>query len=500
MKRRVLALAALLCAVYLSGALVVLGIDKFHYVLAGGKKFATLPNLGTQLGIGGSYLALSILHLIYFFGDRLFGSKLFGDRFSSPSRFLPVLKSASVFLLLAWLAFPLGDDIYLYLHAGLMNLSGANPFITRADAFTTVLSPFVDWGQTSTYGPVSQLLFTLSAAVIPISPILAIYVYKVFCLGFHLFNSYGIWKLLPESSRGRIAIAYLLHPLLLMEQVGSGHVDVLVSTSLVLFAGCLLKQRYSGAAIALWGGFLSKTIPLIWMPLVAILLIRQRRWAQLVKISLLSLGLIAVLSATVFPGWLAWKSLLNPGVAGHYQSSLAGFAKFGLDLLRIFMPASLTLAKEKPILSAFSQFTLVGFAAVYSWIALKAWRRNYYSSMKLMEDMSWVTLILLLFATPWLMPWYASVLLTFAALMPQKHLFSWVSLAFGLSSSAQYLLDGHGALKSAVMVGLPILVLIVGARELNDRSRDRLSIEPSPDQAIASAPLNSASPARSSPK
>ena len=481
MKRRVLVLAALLCAVYLSGALVVLGIDKFHYVLAGGKKFSTLPNLSAQLGIGGSYLALSILHLLYFFGDyffgdQFFGSKPFGDRLPSFSR---VIKSTSVFLLLALLAFPLGDDIYLYLHAGLMNLSGANPFIIRAGSFTTVLSPFVDWGQTSTYGPVSQLLFTLSAAVIPISPLLAIYVYKSFCLGFHLFNSYGIWKLLPEPLRGRIAIAYLLHPLLLMEQVGSGHVDVLVSTSLILFAGCLVKQRYSGAAIALWGGFLAKTIPLIWVPLVAIFLIRQRRWSQLIKISLLSLGIIAVLSATVFPGWIAWKSLLNPGVAGQYQSSWVAFARFGLDLLRIFMPASLSLAQQKPILVALAQLTLIGFAAAYSWVALKALRRNFYSSSQLMEDMSWVTLILLLFATSWLMPWYASVLLTFAALMPQNRLFGWVSLAFGLSSSTQYLLEGHGALKSALMVGLPMLALILGARTLTDRSSDRPAIGPS---------------------
>ena len=421
-------------------------------------------------------------------------SKLFGDRHPQISSFSSALKSASIFLLLALLAFPLGDDIYLYLHAGLMNLSGANPFIMRAGSFTTALSPFVDWGQTSTYGPVSQLLFTLSAAVIPISPILAIYVYKSFCLGFHLFNSYGIWQLLPETLRGRIAIAYLLHPLLLMEQVGSGHVDVLVSTSLILFAGCWVKQRYSGAAIALWGGFLAKTIPVIWVPLVTIFLIRQRRWSQLVKISLLSLGIIAVLSATVFPGWIAWKSLLNPGVAGQYQSSLVAFARFGLDVLRIFMPASLTLAQQKPILAAFAQLTLIGFAAAYSWVALKALRRNFYSSSQLMEDMSWITLILLLFATPWLMPWYASVLLTFAALMPQKYLFGGVSLAFGLSSSTQYLLEGHGALKSAVMVGLPLLVLIVGSRTLTDRSSHHPWIEPSPEseQAIAPVTLSSA--------
>lgn len=142
-----------------------------------------------------------------------------------------------------------------------MNLSNVNPFTTRANAFVNSLSPFVDWGQTSTYGPVSQSLFTLSAAVIPISPILAIYTYKLFCLGLHIFNSYVIWKLLSNLQRDKIAFAYLINPLLLMEQVGSGHVDVLVSTSLVIFAGFLLKQRYGFAFLALWGGFLSKTSP-----------------------------------------------------------------------------------------------------------------------------------------------------------------------------------------------------------------------------------------------
>lgn len=45
MKRGVLIATALLCATYLSTALTSLGIDKFHYLLAGGGKFGTFPNL-----------------------------------------------------------------------------------------------------------------------------------------------------------------------------------------------------------------------------------------------------------------------------------------------------------------------------------------------------------------------------------------------------------------------------------------------------------------------
>jgi alpha-1,6-mannosyltransferase len=484
MKRGVLIAAALSCATYLSTALTGLGIDKFHYILAGGEKFGTFPNLTSQLGIGFSYLALFGLYLYW----------LFQKPSETSSRFIDLLKGASLFLLLAFLAYPLGNDLYLYLHSGLMNLSHVNPFLTRANAFISGLSPFVDWGQTSTYGPVSQTLFTLSAAVIPINPILAIYTYKLFCLGLHILNGYIIWRLLSNQQRDKIAFAYLINPLLLMEQVGSGHVDVLVSTSLVTFTGCLLKQRYGFAFLALWGGFLAKTIPLIWMPLMAVFLIRHRRWGHLLGISLLSLGIIVVLWFTALPSLAAWKSLLNPGVTGLYQASLHSIVKFGLDLLRIFVPGVLTLAQEKLLLLQFSHYMLICFTATYGWIAWRTYRQRFSTPQRLVENMGWATLVLLLVATPWLMPWYASVLLTIAALIPGAQLFGLTSLAFGLSSSAQYLLQGHDSLKSVVAIGLPLLAFVVGSKLFTQPSSTRafsiltMPIAPDAPQPDASPP------------
>lgn len=448
MQRRVLFAVALFCSAYLSTALTYLGINKFYYILAGGEKFGTFPNLSSQLGIGLSYLAL--------FG--LYGYWLLQKPFDRRSRFVYLLKTASPFLLLAFLAYPLGNDVYLYLHAGLMNLSQVNPFTTRADAFISGLSPFVDWGQTSTYGPISQVIFSLCAAVIPLSPILAIYSFKLICLGLHLLNGYKIWTLLPPDQRHKIAIAYLINPLLLLEQVSAAHVDVLVSTSLVLFAGCLLKRQYEGAFMALWGGFLSKTIPLIWMPLMALFLLRQRRWPTLLRTGLLSLGLIALLSFTALPGLAAWKSLLNPGVSGLYQSSLHAGLRSLLDALRLLAPNLLTLAEQRALLLGFTRLTLIVFAVGYSWFAWKTYRQQFLTPSRLIEHIGWVTLILMLVATPWLMPWYASVPLTIAALIPTAKRFGLTSLAFGFASSAQYLLQGQDGLKSLVAIGLPLLV------------------------------------------
>ncbi|GEM_PF-466572 len=457
---KALAVVSFVCALYLGLTLTLLGLDKFHYILAGGKKFATFPDWQTQVGIGLSYLILNLLYLIWFFAAA---------KPQASAQFSSLLKRCAVFLAIAFVAYPLGDDIYLYLHSGLMNLSDVNPFLVRAKAFTTAMSPFVDWGQTSTYGPLSQLLFTAAAAIIPAHPVWAIYGFKSLCLGLHILNGYLIWRLLSFPERDTIALAYLLNPLLLMEQVGSGHVDVLLSTSAIVAVGSLTTRRYLSASVALWGGFLAKTLPIIWMPLVGIFLFRQKRWRSLIGATALSIALIAALWVSFLPGMRAWQSLLNPGVAGQYQSSLHALANSWLHLFHLFLPTAITLAQINHVLLKFSHYTIIAFLGFYLWLALRGYTRSHYTELNLVEDIGWATLTLLLYATPWLMPWYASILLTIAALIPQAQRFGMTSLAFGVSSSAQYLLQGHNSLKSLVAVGVPTLVLIVGSQFLQSR-------------------------------
>ena len=451
--------AALGCAIYLSVALTFVGLNKFYYVLAGGRKFATFPDLESQLGISLSYIALGVLYLVW----------LFGTEAATFSRFTQPLQRSAIFIFLSFLSFPLGGDIFLYLHAGLMNLTGVNPFLVRAAAFTTVLSPYVDWGQTSTYGPISQLFFTLSAAFIAISPILAVYFFKVICLAIHILNGYLIWRLLPGSLRSRLTLAYLLHPLLLMEQVGSAHVDVFISTSLLLLATSLLKQRSGFASISLWGGFLSKTIPMIWMPLVGIYLIRQRQWQQLLGAVALSVGLAALLWATVLPGDV-WRSLLNPGVEGQFMASIHALVRSQLGLVRAFFPTALTLAEEKFLLQRLTQYTLMGFAIFYAWIALRGFRQRSYTAENVLEDIGWVTMVLFMFATPWVMPWYASILLALAFVLPNAPVFGITTLMLCFSSSTQYLFQGHHSLRSFTTIAIPTIAFILATRLLEGRS------------------------------
>ena len=442
---------------FLSVVLLYLGIDKFYYVLAGGRKFATFPDLKTQLAVGGSYLTLSIVYLIWL------ANLLSSSWLHSTWGFRSILLRTSPFWILAYIAYPLGNDTYLYLHAGLMNLTGANPYLIRAASFVTQLSPYVDWGQTSTYGVVSQALFTFSALFATISPIAALYVFKLICLALHLLNGYLIWRWLPIPERGRITIAYLLHPLLLMEQVGSAHVDILVSTSLILFAISFANQKLWFAFAALWGGFLGKTLPIIWAPWIAVTLLRQGHWKWLIGMMTVSSAIVAGLWFTVMPNLATWQSILNPGVAGQYQSSLMSIAKFALDLVRILTPERLNIFDQRVILNTLSHLTLLSFFGFYSWQLWRSDKRWNNTPQMLLEDMGWTTMVLMLFATAWLMPWYCSILITFAALIPQARLFGFTTLAFGLSSSAQYFLGMNSSLKSLVSIGLPVLTLIISA-------------------------------------
>jgi alpha-1,6-mannosyltransferase len=452
---------ALPLTLYLSSGLVVLGLDKFHYILAGGKKFATFPDFPNHLGLSLTYLVLVLIHLLWFLGTQ--------PSYKCP-HFSQALQQCAIFLGLAFLAYPLGNDVYLYLHFGLMNLSHVDPFTTDAGAFISGLSPFVDWKQTSTYGPISQLLFTIAAATIQFHPLIAVYAFKAICLAVHIFNGYLIWQTLPINQREKIAIAYLLCPVLLMEQVGSAHVDVFVCTGILLLAICFIKGHYARAFLPLWGGFLAKTLPVIWMPMLICFLIRKGRWLKLLLGLLASLSIAITLSQTILFTVDAWRSLFNPGVTGQYQSSIHALLRAWMETLKSFIPEAPSSSQQKYLLLALSRYTLIGFSLFYCWILWQLFCKPIYSASKFLEDIGWVTLTLMVFATSWVMPWYVSSLYAIAAILPNARLFGLTVLMFGVSSSAMYWLQGDSGLRSLVSVGIPALTLLFGSKLLAEKS------------------------------
>ena len=451
----------------LSTSLFLLGYNKFLGIenrTSG--DYPTFPynDLFTQIFIGSLYFLIHIVYIIWLFQpQRSLTNKDF--------KFYDLIKISSPFLLLAFISYPLGNDIYLYLHYGLMVIKGWNPFILRAGGVSSEFSDFLRWRQTSTYGPVSLLFFVISAAFVPISKLLAIYLFKGICLAAHLLNAYLVFRLLQKSPYlEKVTLAYLCNPLILFEQVGSAHVDVFVCTTFLLLIFCFKYKQYLLGILTLWLGFMAKTLPILWMPLAAAFLIRQRRWTSLVGAVILSLGIVALLTFTVLPTKEAWWSLLNPGVSdtlGPLSDTISSFHR----IVATYLNEWTTLTKEfkLDILNKFKLSAYSVFGAFYLATLIQIPLRRRYSEVDLGLDIGWVSWILLVFSTPWLMPWYASILLPATALSFDERRFVLVSLAFCLSSTAFYFLIGTGVIQSWFVVGLPLLVF--GLEMIRSRSK-----------------------------
>ncbi len=456
---------AFVAALVLSTVLAIGGVRSFFEAIAGeetnfnnesfnGISFIRLLSMF-------SYISLCVCYVVWLFCSKPLSNEL---------KFKQIIKPATPFLLLALIAYPLSNDIYLYLQYGLMNLRGVNPFIIPASYVSSVLMPLLYWLQTSTYGPVSQLFFTGSAIFIRVNPILGVYVFKLFCLLVYILNAYLIWRLLKESpSRSKLTIAYILNPFLLIAHVADAHVDVFLCFSVIVLIGCLFHRRYVAAILAIAAGFLTKTLPIIWLPLVVGFLISRRLWKTLAIAAGALTVVVLVLSQTIFPTLIAWKSLLNPGVSGLTARSIHHLVNLGLS----FFNRS-TFLENQPAIQQFSRVTVLGFAIFYSWKLLQPYLKRKYSEVDLVTDLGWVTMALLLGATPWLMSWYPSVLLPFAVLIRNLPIFSLSSLTFCLTTGA-VIGAGSGntplSLFGCLLTLGPVLAILLWRRQVLQKLR-----------------------------
>jgi len=121
----------------------------------------------------------------------------------------------------------------------------------------------------------------------------------------------------------------------LNQQIVNSHLDVLLANTLIVLIGYLYSGRYVCGILAIWLGFLVKTLPIMWLPLVFAFLFHPRRGRDLAAGFLLSLLRITVITYTFLPTVAAWKSLLNPRVV----SGTAQKRKYSFPLHREFTVA-----------------------------------------------------------------------------------------------------------------------------------------------------------------
>jgi alpha-1,6-mannosyltransferase len=378
-------------------------------------------------------------------------------------------------LAISVISFPTTGDVYSYLQAGVMALGGHNPYVVPIGAVKTALSPLNGWGQTSTYGPVALALFSTVGRLVATGPwgiAVAVYAYKLVCAGLHLTNGGLLRRALARAGNRHadgLTVAYLLCPALLFDHVVQGHIDVLLCLSIIWLAGALTAGRLVNAAAALVTGALTKTLPVIWAPLLLVEVVRRRQVRRLVPMIGIAVVLGVVATALALHSLAAWKSLLNPGVSWQSAGSLHNVAVAIIGWLQGTLPRAITPSRVHLVLrlGALAAFGL--FCAV---LFLRRWRST--EPLAGVADMGWILLVLFLFATPWYQPWYATALAPLVAMTwfagdRYAETFARVSAAYIASSAAYYLLaipDGPKPAFFAVSVLTVTPPLVVLARQL----------------------------------
>jgi alpha-1,6-mannosyltransferase len=370
---------------------------------------------------------------------------------------------------LAFVAYPATTDVYIYLHFGRMTLHGVNPYLTTAGTVPIPEMPlFSSWSLTSPYGPISLLVFTIASLPAAVSPILAVYLFKLFCLAAHVLNAALVWKTLgPANLRAKLTMAYLVCPGLLSMHVAEAHLDVFVCTTAILMVGAIRSGNFFGSAAAALAGALIKTLPILWLPLLGAAMLRRRSWKALAGSIALSLGVVAVLSTTLLTTIDAWKGLANPSTRDMVARSIHHVASLVLEHGPRLDPDQRAEALSQELM-----FCSAMFALYYLWLALKPLVRSVYSDSNLVADMGWVILLLLLVATPWVMPWYPAILLPIAILSGSPYLAA-CSLIYSVSTQVIY---GDGAGRGLISVVttlvtiLPILAALIWHRRVAERA------------------------------
>jgi len=314
----------------------------------------------------------------------------------------PLLALALLFRLTLLISAPsLSDDVYRYVWDGRVQLAGINPYLYAPDAPEVAhlrdgLYSGINHKDISTiYPPLAQGFFLLVCALHP-----GLWMMKGALVLVELGLILLLLRILRQRGQDpRRVLLYAWNPLPLIEVAGSGHLDVLAVSLLLLALYWLEAGRRLPAVWAAAGAILAKLLPVLALPLFWRGLRGQRRllwWLPL----LVGLGFLPYAGAgmQLFAGLEAYLR--------HWRFNDAFFSL-----------AYQALGQGEP---ALHQAKLLG-AGLLGLVALWAWRR----AADLYRG-AFAVLGAYLLLTPTLHPWYLVWVLPFLALFPSP---AWLYLS-----------------------------------------------------------------------
>lgn len=365
--------------------------------------------------------------------------------------------TASAALLLFVYPFGAADVFDNIMHGRILGIYGANPFQDVAAQFRS--DPFyyyTAWRQTpSAYGPAWEALAGGVAALLQwavpppgatgsratVAVAANVVAFKAVGGAFLAASTIVVAAILRRRAPERALAGVVLlawNPVILVETLGHGHNDIAMIFWVLAAAWALVGRRYTLAWLALVVGALIKFLPVLMLPVVATIAVRDLpdhrsrvRWALATGVAT-----IALVGLAYAPFWHGLETLSIERRQELFTSSLPAVVWAALQQGLLTVPWSSEAAADRISLAAAA---LTGAFAV--WQAVLAARAPAGQDR---QDGSWLaftrasfTIIMfyLLATCLWFQSWYAIWPLGLAALLPPGHaarlavLFGYVALA-----------------------------------------------------------------------
>jgi hypothetical protein len=315
------------------------------------------------------------------------------------------------------------------MHGRILSVYNANPFQSVTAQFKS--DPFFGYtawrNSISAYGPLWEMLAGLTTRLAGNGLIANAMAFKL-VLGGMLAACAALIALIlrriaPERALAGVVLL-VWNPVVLFETIGNGHNDIAMMVWLLLAAWSMLRRRFTLAVLALIGGALIKYIPLLLIPIVLALALRDLSgWrARLRLATVTSVTAVTLIAAAYAPFWRGLETLSIERRVQLFTTSLPAAVYFQWQMN---LPAD---EAAKWVSLAAASITAICSLAM----AVRAWRDR--SELSFVRSAFYLIMLYLLLACLWFHQWYAIWPLAMAALLPPGHaprlaaLFSYVGL------------------------------------------------------------------------
>lgn len=324
----------------------------------------------------------------------------------------------------------LSDDFYRFIWDGRVIAAGYNPFTHVPSYYIDLpgsiagldLQLFKELNSPerfSSYPPVCQLIFWLSAELSPASVFGSVLVMRSILLGFEVATLWLLAKLIREFNMPRMSVLlYALNPLVILEITGNLHFEGVMIFFLMLAIWLLRRNWFWNSTFAFALSVCTKLIPLIFLPALP----RFLGWRKAISYWIVT-GAITI---------MFFVPLLEAGIIRGFSTSLGYYFQtfeFNASLYYLIREVGYAVAGFNIIQYAGPLLAVVAAGVIF----LIALREGPLGEPRITPDifviMLWCLFVYFI-STTILHPWYVITLLCISIFTRYRFPIVWTGLIF----------------------------------------------------------------------